>query len=95
MEVVILFLVLVLVVGAIAVLAAEPPSAQQRADAAKRQIERQKAQALDEIDAATVAHKRQVFEIVNQLNRQQVALQADEARRRAEEVVARATKEHE
>lgn len=90
---IIFLIVMVLLLGLAALFAVEPPSAQQRAAAVKRQIEQEKVRAMAEMDAASVAHKRQVFELVDQFNRQQVALQAEEARRRAQAVVAQAAQE--
>ena len=45
------------------------------------------------IDAATAAHKRQVFEVVMQANRQAVEEQASQTRQQARQTVMNATKE--
>lgn len=94
MEVVFIILFAFLVfIGLLALLASEPVSSTQKAAEVKRNIEREKEQGMAAIDAATAAHKRQVFEVVMQANRQAVEEQASQARQQARQTVMNATKE--
>lgn len=88
------FLVIILVfIGLLALLASEPASSTQKAAEVKHNIEREKEQGMAAIDAATAAHKRQVFEVVRQANRQAVEAQAAQASQQARQTVMNATKE--
>jgi len=94
MEVIFIILFAFLVfIGLLALLASEPASSTQKAAEVKRNIEREKEQGMAAIDAATAAHKRQVFEVVKQANRQAVEAQAAQAGQQARQTVMNATKE--
>ena len=94
MEAIMIILCALLVfVGLLALLTSEPASSTQKAAEVKHNIEREKEQGMAAIDAATAAHKRQVFEVVRQANRQAVEEQASQARRQAQQTVMNATKE--
>lgn len=92
MEILIIFIFVALSVIALA-LACEPPSPQQRTDEIKRKNAQEKGSVMAEIDAATEAHKRQVFELVHQANKQMVEEQAAHARQYAQQMVEQAGKE--
>ena len=94
MEIVFLMLLALLVfVGFLALTASEPASSTQKAEEVKRNIEREKEQGMAAIDAATAAHKREVFEVVMQVNRRAIEEQAAQARRQAQQTVMNATRE--
>lgn len=82
-----LFLVVLAFVGLLALVASEPASPAQKAAEIKRNIEHEKEAGIAAIDAATAAHKQQVFEVVRQANRQAVEEQAAQARRQAQQTM--------
>jgi predicted PurR-regulated permease PerM len=88
MEAVIILLFLFLgFVAFLILLASESSSSAQQMTEVKHNIEREKEAGIAAIDAATAAHKQQVFEVVRQANRQAVEAQAAQARRQAQQTV--------